>query len=190
VDASHGGDERGEALTDQLAEKDVTLALARALRQELQARGITTLLLRDGDATITPDQRASLTNEKHPAIYLCLHASSQGHGVRLYTALLPAGGDNTGPLVSWDTAQSAFLPLSRAAADGLALELRRRQVPVRVLLAPLRPLNNISTPAVTVEVAPSSAGVSDLNSATYQQLVAAGVAAGVLAVREKLEAAR
>ena len=41
VDASHGGDERGEALTDQLAEKDVTLALARALRQELQARGPT-----------------------------------------------------------------------------------------------------------------------------------------------------
>ena len=53
MDASHGGDERGAALTDQLAEKDVTLAFARRLHQELQARGFTALLLRDADTTIT-----------------------------------------------------------------------------------------------------------------------------------------
>jgi N-acetylmuramoyl-L-alanine amidase len=190
VDAGHGGGERGEALTDQLAEKDVTLAVARTLRQELQARGITTLVLRDGDATLTPDQRAILANVAHPAIYICLHASSQGHGVRLYTALLPAGGDSAGPFVNWGTAQSSFLPLSRAAADGLALELRKKQIGVRVLMAPLRPLNNISTAAVAVEVAPPSGGVSDMNSAAYQQLVAGGVAAGVLSVRGRLEAGR
>ena len=40
VDASHGGDDRGAALNDKLAEKDVTLALARRLRQELESRGI------------------------------------------------------------------------------------------------------------------------------------------------------
>ena len=40
IDASHGGDERGAALGDQLAEKDVTLAFARRLRQELESRGL------------------------------------------------------------------------------------------------------------------------------------------------------
>src|SRR5579863_3945331 len=49
VDPSHGGDERGASLTDQLAEKDVTLAFGRRLRQELENRGLATLLLRDGD---------------------------------------------------------------------------------------------------------------------------------------------
>src|SRR5579872_7479208 len=77
VDPSHGGDERGASLTSQLAEKDVTLALGRRLRQELEARGLATLLLRDGDSTLTLDQRASLTNSAHPAIYICIHAASQ-----------------------------------------------------------------------------------------------------------------
>ena len=54
VDASHGGDERGEAISDQLAEKDITLAFSRGLRQQLQARGLNTLVLRDNDATLTP----------------------------------------------------------------------------------------------------------------------------------------
>lgn len=190
VDASHGGAERGEALTDQLAEKDVTLALARALRQELEARGINTLMLRDGDVTQGLDQRASLTNLAHPAIYICLHASSQGHGVRIYTALLPTGGSDVGPFLSWDTAQSPFLSLSQAVASSLALELETKQVPVRILLAPQRPLNNITAAAVAVEVAPPGTGIADLNSPAYEHLVAGSVAAGVLSVRGKLEAGR
>ncbi len=68
VDASHGGDERGAALSDQLAEKDVTLAFARRLTQEFLSRGFTTLLLRDADVTMTLDQRASLANGAHPAM--------------------------------------------------------------------------------------------------------------------------
>src|SRR4029077_7238852 len=93
VDASHGGDERGAALSDQLAEKDVTLAFGLRLRQQLQGHGITTLVLREGDAAMSLDQRANMANAAHPAIYICLHASSQGAGVRLYTALLPVGSD-------------------------------------------------------------------------------------------------
>ena len=190
VDASHGGTERGEALTDELAEKDVTLGFARALRQELEARGINTLMLRDGDATLGLDQRASLTNVANPAIYICLHASSQGHGVRIYTALLPTGGSDVGPFLSWDTAQSPFLSLSQAVASSLALELETKQVPARILLAPQRPLNNITAAAVAVEVAPPGTGIADLNSPAYEHLVAGSIAAGVLSVRGKLEAGR
>jgi N-acetylmuramoyl-L-alanine amidase len=73
---------------------------------------------------------------------------------------------------------------------GLAAELQRRQVPVRALTAPLRPLNNVITAAVAVEVAPPAGDVSALNSATYQELIASSIAAGVAAVRDKLEAGR
>jgi len=190
VDASHGGDERGAALSDQLAEKDVTLAFARRLRQELEARGLTTLVLRDGDLTLSPDQRAGITNSAHPAIYLCLHAASQGRGVRLFTALVPPAPENLGPFIAWDAAQAEFQAISRAAQASLAAELQSRQVTVRSLSAPLRPLNNVMAAAVAVELGPPSDDISELNSAAYQQLVASAIAAGLGNVRDKLEAGR
>jgi N-acetylmuramoyl-L-alanine amidase len=190
VDPSHGGDERGASLTTQLAEKDVTLALARRLRQELEARGLATLLLREGDSTLSLDQRASLTNSAHPAIYICVHAASQGNGVRVYAALVPAEAENRGPFLSWDAAQAAFQLLSRTAGSSLVAELQNKQIPARSLIAPLRPLNNITTAAIALEVAPLSEDVSQLNSPAYQQLIAGAIAAGVANARDKLEAGR
>ncbi len=190
VDASHGGNERGAALSDQLAEKDVTLAFAERLRQQLQARGLPTLMLREGDTTMSLDQRANMTNEARPAIYICLHAASQGSGVRLYTAVLPAGAEGRGPFLDWNTAQSGFRAASQTAETSLATELGKRQVAVRSLLAPLRPLNNITGAAVAIEVAPPAGKLADLNSASYQQLVAESVTAGIEAVRDQLGAKR
>ena len=186
VDASHGGDERGAVLDANLAEKDVTLALARQLRQAMVARGMATLLVRDGDTTITLDERANVANRTHPAIYICFHASSEGNGVRFYTAMLPFSEDNHGPFLDWETAQSSFLSASQAAADSLATEFQTRKVPVRKLIAPLRPLNNITTPAVAIEVAPPGASVADLNSVAYQQMIAETVATGIANMRNKL----
>jgi N-acetylmuramoyl-L-alanine amidase len=190
VDPSHGGDERGASLTDQLAEKDVTLAFARRLRQELETRGLATLLLRDGDSTLSVDQRASLTNSAHPAIYICVHAASQGNGVGVFTALVPAGTENRGPFLGWDAAQTSFQFLSRSAGTSLLAELQNKQIPARSLIAPLRPLNNITTAALALEIAPPSNDVSQLNSLAYQQLIAGAVAAGVADVRDTLEAGR
>jgi N-acetylmuramoyl-L-alanine amidase len=186
VDASHGGSERGAALSDQVAEKDVALAFARLLRREFEARGITTLILRDDDATLTLEQRANLANVAHPAIYICLHASTEGHGVRLYTALLPVSGANSGPFLDWDSAQSSFLPASQDVASSLSSELQRKQLPVRLLTAPLRPLNNIAAAAVAVEIAPPAEASQKLTSLAYQESVAGALAAGVLSVRDKL----
>ncbi|MGA8646129.1 MAG: N-acetylmuramoyl-L-alanine amidase [Candidatus Sulfotelmatobacter sp.] len=190
VDASHGGNDRGEALSSTLAEKDVTVAFARRLRQELENRGISTLVLRDSDATVSVDDRAFYANTTHAAVYVALHAASNGHGVRLYTALLPySGEDDRGPFRSWTTAQSSFIPLSQAVVANVAAELRNQQVAVRTLIAPLRPLNNIVTAAVAVEVAPLGSDVSQLMSPDYQQLVVVGVANGIADIRTQLGAA-
>jgi N-acetylmuramoyl-L-alanine amidase len=190
VDASHGGNDRGEALSTTLAEKDVTVAFARRLRQELENRGISTLVLRDSDATVSVDDRAFYANTTHAAVYVALHAASNGHGVRLYTALLPYGGeDDRGPFHSWITAQSSSVSLSQSAAASVAAELKSHQVVVRTLTAPLRPLNNVTTAAIAVEVAPAGSDVSQLMSPEYQQLVAVAVANGIADVRAQLGAA-
>src|SRR6266446_9526622 len=123
VDASHGGNDRGEALSTTLAEKDVTVAFARRLRQELENRGIPTLVLRDSDANVSLDDRAYFANTTHAAVYVALHAASNGHGVRLYTAMLPyAGAEDRGPFRSWSTAQQSSIPLSQATAASVGAE--------------------------------------------------------------------
>jgi N-acetylmuramoyl-L-alanine amidase len=188
IDPSHGGDERGALLSGQLAEKDVTLAFGRRLRQELETRGLATLLLRDSDSTLSLDQRASLTNSAHAAIYICLHATSQGDGVRVYAALVPPETENRGPFLSWDAAQAAFQLLSQSARAGLVAELQSKQIKARSLVTALRPLNSITTAALAVEVSPPSDDISELNSPAYQQFIAGAVAGGLANIRNKLEA--
>jgi N-acetylmuramoyl-L-alanine amidase len=189
IDAAHGGDDRGAALSDQLAEKDITLTFARRLRQELEARGLTALLLRDSDTTLSLDQRASTTNSVHPAIYVCLHATSEGSSVRLYTSILPPGSDNRGLFLDWDTAQAASHTLSQSAQANLSAELQHAQLLVHSYIAPLRPLNNITTAAVAVELTPPENGVAQLNSSAYQQAVSSALASGLASIRAQLEAA-
>jgi N-acetylmuramoyl-L-alanine amidase len=190
VDASHGGNDRGEALSTTLAEKDVTVAFARRLRQELENRGIPTLVLRDSDANLSVDDRAYYANTPHVAVYIALHAASNGHGVRLYTALLPyTGEDDRGPFRSWTTAQRSSLPLSQEAAASVAEELKKQAVAVRILSAPLRPLNNIVTAAIAVEVAPPASDLSQLTSPDYEQRIVSAVANGITAIRNQLGAA-
>src|SRR5580658_9369188 len=189
VDASHGGDDHGETLSNTLLEKDVTIALARSLRQELESRGIPTLVLRDSDANLSLDQRASLANAGHAAIFVTVHASSSGHGMRIYTALLPLDGDDRGAFRAWNTAQHASLPLSQITANAVAAEFQRRQIPVRTLTAPLRPLNNVAGPAIAVEVSPQGSDSSQLTAPDYQQLVTSAVATAIAATRDQLGSA-
>jgi N-acetylmuramoyl-L-alanine amidase len=189
VDASHGGDDHGETLNSSLLEKDVTVALARGLRQELESRGITTLVLRDSDANLSLDQRAIFTNADHAAIYIALHAASNGHGVRIYTALLPYSEDDRGPFRSWTSAQHSALALSQSAAAAVAAEFQKRQIPVRTLAAPLRPLNNVSGAAIAVEVAPQGGDPSQLTAPDYQQLVTSAVATAIANAHNQLGAA-
>jgi N-acetylmuramoyl-L-alanine amidase len=190
IDAAHGGEDRGVTFNGKLTEKDVTLALARRLRQELESRGIPTLTLRDSDSNLTLDQRAIFANTAHPVVYIALHASAAGKGARIYTALLPSGGENNGPFVAWDTAQSAMLASSQATAQGVAAEFSRRQIQTRTLSAPLRPLNNVTSSAIAVEVAPPDTDVTDLTLPAYQQNIASAVASGIAAMRDRLGAPR
>lgn len=190
VDASHGGDERGAALSKDLPEKDVTLAVARRLRQELQNRGLSVLMLRDSDATLGLDQRAAMANSSHASIYICVHVSSQGTGVRLYTALMPAAGDSHGPFLDWNTAQTSALPLSQTLVENVAAELQKKKVSVKTLPAPLRPLNNVTSAVFAVELSPPGNDMLEVASPAYQQLVAAAVVNGVTSWRDRQGAPR
>jgi N-acetylmuramoyl-L-alanine amidase len=184
VDASHGGTEPGAALSDTLAEKDLTLGIALRLHNDLESRGLRTMLLRNTDTTLSLEQRAILANSSHARFYISIHAGSLGTGVRLYTALLPPITTATGPFLPWDTAQASFLSSSQTLSGDIASELAKVSVPTRQMPAPLPPLNHIARAAVAVEVVPAGADVSQLNSPAYQEQVAAAIAAGVVRAQQ------
>jgi N-acetylmuramoyl-L-alanine amidase len=189
IDPAHGGSESGAVLNPAILEKDVTLAFALRLLQQLSARGIQSQLVRNGDSTLSTDERALAVNAAHPALYIGIHATSQGSGVRFYTAMLPVGGDDHGPFHDWQTAQSASLAHSRSIQEQLAASVQKMGVPIRSLSAPLKPLSNIIVPALTIEIAPTTADASQLTSADFQQMIAVTTANALASIRPTLESA-
>jgi N-acetylmuramoyl-L-alanine amidase len=199
IDASHGGDEVGATLSDDLTEKDVTLSLARRLRNELQARGIPTMMLRDNDSTLSVDDRAAAANAARPTLYIAVHAGSMGHGIRVYTSVLN-GNENTerypgagvkvkAGFLPWETAQAGSVENSRTIARSLSEQLNLSKIRASWSPAPVRPLNNIASPAIALEISPDLKhdDVSYLANPNYQQTVAIGVATALVNARGKME---
>jgi len=182
IDPAHGGSESGAVLNPLILEKDVTLALARRLRLDLGTRGFTAELVRDSDVNLSTDDRAAKANAAHPVLYVCLHATSETGGLRVYTAMLGEGKDGHGPFADWETAQFPSLAASRAAQQEITTAIQKSGISARALPAPLRPLNNVISPAVAIELGPSKADVSQLVSADYLQTVSAALANGITQV--------
>jgi N-acetylmuramoyl-L-alanine amidase len=185
IDAAHGGDERGAALSATLAEKDVCLAMARRLRTELQNRGVPVFLLRDGDITMPLDQRAMAVNSTHPAMYIAIHAGTLGRGLRIYTSMLSPTAAGAGVFVPWEVAQAGYLQQSRSVAGAIVQGLGKEPTdfPVAMMPAPVRPLNNITAPALAIELSPKDRNADSVSDTSYQQKVATALAAAIASAR-------
>jgi len=186
IDAAHGGSDAGALLTPTAVEKEITLNVARRLRQELNARGIQVQMVRDADVSLSADQRATIANIADPALYISLHASSLGSGMRFFTAMLPSGGDNNGPFLDWDTAQSLALERSKAIQAQLMSAVQQTRFPARALVAPLRPLNNIKAPAIAIEISPTTGDAAQVASTGYQQMICSALANALLSMAPSL----
>jgi N-acetylmuramoyl-L-alanine amidase len=196
LDPAHGGADAGASLGGQVVEKDVTLAMAGQLRTALAAAGFSVVSTRDSDpaAPLTADQRAEIANRARPLACIVLHASGAGSGVHLYTSTLrqaDASVEDDGESFTatpWDEAQAGFVAQSLSLASGLSSALSRAGVPALNGHAALRPLDNLTCPAVAIEVAPLPVAGADPTSASdagYQQRVAATVAATLRVWRDQ-----
>jgi len=205
LDPAHGGSETGSMLSPTLPEKVVNLAFARRLQRELEARGVPVVLTRVADNLLSWDQRAVSANTSHAALYVAIHASTTGHGVRLYTSLLPGApptpAQATTPsatqpaqdrraFMPWDQAQQPFLAQSASAAAAIAAQCSSAGLAVHTSAAPLRPLNSVTIMAVAVELAPTGSTAEELATPEYQQKVAAALASGIAALQGRQGAAQ
>lgn len=176
IDPAHGGTDSGAILSPTLLEKDVTLAFAQRLRQELNTRGISAALVRESDVALPTDQRAAMSGVHGFALYISVHATSQGSGLRVYTAMLPASEDSRSPFISWNSAQAAALPRSRWIQQQIAAAIQKTGFPSRSLIAPLRPLNSVTVPAFAIEIGSTTGDVSQLGSSGYQAMICGALA--------------
>ena len=190
IDPAHGGTDVGAAIAPELPEKDLVLALARRLQHELSNRGVASALLRNSDISISLEQRAISSNAARPALYVALHAANTGRGVHVFTSMVDAGSLGTHDFLPWDSAQTAYLDMSLTVAGSVAAEMETRSLQNTLLPAPLRPMNNIAAPAIALEIAPPGDNVSDISNPAYQEQVAQSVAAGIVAVRNKIAEVR
>jgi N-acetylmuramoyl-L-alanine amidase len=188
IDAAHGGDEPGAKFTEQTMEKDVVLILAHRLRAELQSHGVNSVMLRSSDQTLSTEQRAVAANTQRADLYITIHATLAGKGVRVYTAMQSSAAPlQSGPFLPWSSAQSPFVGRSRNLAAAVATEIGGKGLSASNLGAAVAPLNNIAAPALALEVGPRGlgGGVDSLEKATYQNLIAQAVATAIANQRAK-----
>jgi N-acetylmuramoyl-L-alanine amidase len=77
IDPAHGGEDTGVVGVDKVAEKDLTLAIAQALKKELaQTPNLDVVLIRDSDKTITVAERIKFIRKTKPALVLTLHVNA------------------------------------------------------------------------------------------------------------------
>ena len=190
IDPAHGGADVGAAITPDVAEKNLVLALGRRLQHELSSRGVASALLRNSDVAISLDQRAISANAARPALYVALHAANTGRGVHVFTAMVDAGSLGTRDFLPWASAQTAYLDTSSLVAGSVAAELEARKLQNSLRPAPLRPTNNMAAPAIAVEIAPPGDNVPDIAKAAYLDQVAQSIASGIVAVRNKIPEVR
>ncbi len=86
VDAGHGGPDAGMrgSLADgtPLLEKDVTLGVARALRDALTDRGIGVVMTRSTDTLIALGDRGRIANARHADLFVSVHVNAANPGWR------------------------------------------------------------------------------------------------------------
>lgn len=164
LDPAHGGTDTGARGVGGVRESDLVLALAAQIRVALEKQGFNVVQTRQGNDNPSLDDRSAMANAQRGAVFLSLHVGSTGLAgtVRVYT--LPdsaAAPVLPGALLSWDHAQSAFVPQSRKFAQLIQAEvsLHFKGSPSSAPTAPVRQLRTIALPAIAIEL--SSVSVED-----------------------------
>jgi N-acetylmuramoyl-L-alanine amidase len=89
LDPGHGGAETGAIGPSGVAEKDLTLALARTLKARLEAElPVRVVLTRDEDASLPHETRTAIANQNKADLFISLHLNSAfgptAHGAETY----------------------------------------------------------------------------------------------------------
>lgn len=168
VDPGHGGIDPGCGEEGAL-EKDIVLPIAEQLKQFLEEAGVTVVMTRETDKTVSLDKRAATANNAASDLFVSVHCNSYE-------------GEARGMDVYYHKSEPAKLLaqdiLDRAAAQGLtARQVQKNNYQV---------LWDTDMPAVLVETGflTDPTDLANLLDPTHQKAIARAVADAVLAYLE------
>jgi len=135
IDAGHGGHDPG-AGAGTLREKDITLALAQALRVRLLADGgVRVALTRDSDRFLLLPERAEIARELKADLFISIHADSAANpdawGATLYTLSDRGSNEEASRLAASenraDTVNGVALSGQSDAVSAILVDLSQRE---------------------------------------------------------------
>ena len=204
LDPGHGGEDHGARGPGGELEKDIVLTVARLAAARLQGAGVSSRLTREGDESLSLNERTALANRLRADVFISVHANAStarnARGAETYfmsadasdaLAAQTAATENLGAapdtvqMILWDLAHAANLNASSRLARSIqgrlnALEgIRDRGV----RQAPFVVLTGATMPAVLVEIGflSNSAEARRLSSRQAQDAIAAALTEAVLA---------
>lgn len=90
LDAGHGGEDVGAISADgKRLEKDDNLELTLKVKEELEKKGITVILTRDSDETVSLEERCKIANDNKCGLFVSLHrnsAASSASGIEIWVS--------------------------------------------------------------------------------------------------------
>lgn len=215
LDPGHGGANSGTRTPGGLEEKFLTLEIARRVRETLEDASYEVLMTRDGDESLTLEERATFANGNRADIFVSIHVNwfegVRESGIETYylgptddpflTRLAANENTDSGHTlaemrqllekiyagVRHDKSQL----LAREIHESLYGSLRRVNPKLRdrgVKTAPFLVLVDTEMPAVLAEVAAlsSTAEAAMLEKPLYRDYIADSLAAGIIAYAESM----
>ena len=128
LDPGHGGTESGAIGPSGIAEKELTLTIARELENQLESRlGVRVVLTRNEDANVPHDQRTAIANQNQADLFISLHLNSSlgagAHGAETYFLSAEASDAAAARMAETENAAAPELPEGALGPEAQDLEL-------------------------------------------------------------------
>ena len=131
IDAGHGGSDSG-ATVQEIAEKNITMAVAQQIKALNTNRDVHVVLVREDDSFPSLEQRVKFINSQHPDLVISLHVDSNNKrtdrsGTRIFhqssEASVEAAKKLAEKLSSNSVSEQKFKVLRESVAPALLVEL-------------------------------------------------------------------
>ena len=215
VDAGHGGSDTGAVGKEGTMEKDITLAIARKLRDHLRKMGIADIrMTRTGDTTVSLQDRMDFAKTAKADMFISIHVNSLPNSPKNVVETFyfgPSEDRRTLQLADQENKGSKYglsdfqeiverlgkamkLQESKKLAEAIQKELYRSSreldpnvIDTGVKKAPFVVLMGLDVPSVLAEVSCLSNTKAEryLNYEANQERIAASIAAGVMRYQNK-----
>lgn len=164
IDAGHGGTDYG-AIRDNINEKDITLDVAKQVRDMLVKKGYVVQMTRDGDDYVSLQDRVAISENFMPDIFISIHVNSS------------TGTEASGIETHYYHQESILLAQTLHASLASAINTKNRGL----FKSKFYVINHTTVPAILMEIGfiSNSAERAELSGSARRKATAKAIVEGV-----------